>query len=193
MTCSASRPDHLLGAFANGLFCRSRGAWSVRDVNRVDGTYSIAISGLGGSAAGFVCIRDGRLTGNDSLGAEYSGIASRNQSGSVTLRFDIVVPPGSFAVWNGAFAQDFMKQSIEIRVPGRVFERGEPHFFPTLLTWIIFSKNHEGLRRFAGPEGRLCQANLLLEADYAWRNADRDRLQSDWNVVQSIAPPKAAE
>ena len=91
------------------------------------------------------------------LGAEYTGVANRNNSGSVSLRFDVTIPLGSFAVWNGARAETFTSRVIDIRVPGRTFDEGEPRLIPKLGTWIIFSKIHEQFWRFGGPDGRMCQ------------------------------------
>jgi hypothetical protein len=162
-------------------------------MNGLDGVYSIAISGPGGSAAGFISIKDTRLSGNDTLGAAYRGVATKSDTGSVFLRFDMIVPPGSIAIWSGAFAESFVKRSIDVRIPKRVFDGGEPHFIPKLATWIILSRSHDRLWRFAGPSGRVCQANLLLEADYAWRGADHDNLAADWDALQSPAARKAAE
>jgi hypothetical protein len=157
----------------------------------IDGVYSVATSGPGGSAAGVIQIRWGNLTGKDSLGAEYTGVANRNNGGSVSLRFDVTIPPGSFAVWNGARAETFTSRIIDIRVPGRTFDEGEPHLIPKLGTWIIFSKIHEQFWRFGGPDGRMCQVGLLLEAERAWQNAETGRTFAALDNDQHIQ--KAAE
>jgi hypothetical protein len=143
-----------------------------QNMKDIDGVYSVAASGPGGSAAGVIQIRGGNLTGKDSLGGEYTGIATRNHGGSVSLRFDVMMPPGSFAVWNGPRAETFTSRTIDIRVPGRSFDEGEPHLIPKLGTWLIFSRIHEQFWRFAGPDGRMCQVNLLLEAERAWQSAE---------------------
>jgi hypothetical protein len=157
----------------------------------IDGVYSVATSGPGGSAAGVIQIRWGNLTGKDSLGAEYTGVANRNNGGSVSLRFDVTIPPGSFAVWNGARAETFTSRIIDIRVPGRTFDEGEPHLIPKLGTWIIFSRIHEQFWRFGGPDGRMCQVNLLLEAEQAWQNTKIGRAFAAADDDQHIR--KAAE
>ncbi len=140
----------------------------------ITGVYSVVASAIAGSSLGVVHIQDGKVTGNDIAGAEYSGDATRNPDGSVTMLIRMSTPPGVFHIWTGGDTETFQSRDISLQLPKASFEDGKPYEMPQMGMTIIVRRVPDVFAGLAGPEGRKHLINDLLSAEQAW-NAYRAR------------------
>jgi hypothetical protein len=133
----------------------------------IDGTYSIAASGIGGSSVAICTLRDGRLEGWDLGGARYKGTFSVDGD-VVTFSLEMTMPPGGFAIWGTAEVDVWHSRAIDGSTAISNLQDGVPFRLNKEGTWLIMTRIPDELEALAGPDGLESMIAQLTSTLGAW-------------------------
>ncbi|RWK29330.1 hypothetical protein [Mesorhizobium sp.] len=139
---------------------------------QIDGVYSVVASGPAGSSIGVIQITNGQVIGNDNAGSRYSGTATLEADGSVTLDVAMTTPPGVFHVWSGTTGETFQTRNVKVTMTRDAFDNGKSVQMPSYSMVVIFRQVPADFAVFAGRQGIREQIRILEAAERAWANYD---------------------
>ncbi|MCA0026662.1 MULTISPECIES: hypothetical protein [unclassified Mesorhizobium] len=138
---------------------------------QIDGVYSVASSGIGGSSLATIKIENGSFVGNDTAGSRWSGNVTDNGNG--TAKFDVAVTfgPNVFGIWGTSPSETFQTRQVVVDVPFSALD-GQPYTIPSFDLTLIFRRISEDFAGLAGPNGLDEFIGSLQAIRDAWRNYD---------------------